>query len=406
MHQFDVVILGAGPAGAITALKLKKSYPRLTVALIEAYDYQSVRPGEILADEALPILQQLDMLDSFMGNKNAPILRKTGEAKKSEIAPNTFSGLKTGLNTNNGWHLDRSRFDGLLAGYAAASGASFIRAAMTGVRLKADGKWEIEAHSATAQYSVTASFVVDATGRNARFASEIGVAQLTYDSMIGIVRIINPEDIDTQAELEALIEPFEHGWWYSTLTSNKQLAIVAMTDADLGKRLKLTYAKEWLEHLSASPRTYERLSNIKVEGDLSVRAANTRSLYSYYGNNWLAVGDAATSLDSLSREGILHALRFGNLAGDAIAGHFQGNQSSLKDYAALVQTEFDESLNLRAEIYRSETRWKDAQFWTRRQTLPTPPDMRQGRKSTLSISNGATIGGNSQSKRAVAIRTQ
>ncbi|HSY29281.1 MAG TPA: tryptophan 7-halogenase, partial [Burkholderiaceae bacterium] len=127
MRRFDVVILGAGPAGATTALALRKSHPHLSVVMIEACDFQTIRPGEILSSDAVPIMQQLDVLNFFMEQNHPQVPIETAHCSNSAGAPD-FPG---GISNNGGWHLDRARFDGMLAGYAAASGVSFIRATMT-----------------------------------------------------------------------------------------------------------------------------------------------------------------------------------------------------------------------------------------------------------------------------------
>ena len=391
MHQCDVVILGSGPAGATAALTLRKSYPDLSVLMVEASDAHAPRPGEILSEDALPILQQLTLLDFFKDQKHPAIANSAANSgsKFAAFAP------------SRGWYLDRSRFDSMLSGYAAASGTAFYRGALTGVQFLSDGRWQVTAQSAATTHTSVARFVVDATGRHARFANEIGVPQLTYDSMIGIVRIINLEGATHLGGSGPMIEAFEHGWWYSAMTSNNQLAIVAMTDADLGKRLQLTHVAQWIEHMRKSPRTYELAGDLKMQGDLSIRAANTRCLHACSGENWLAVGDAASSFDPLTSDGVLRALRLGNRAAHVIGAHFN-KSAALKDYQSELQAEFEKNMNRRMEIYRSETRWKNSAFWMRRQTQPAAPGGIPSRKSTISISNGLTNVGGSQPKTAIA----
>ena len=398
MRRFDVVILGAGPAGATTALALRKSHPHLSVVMIEACDFQTIRPGEILSSDAVPIMQQLDVLNFFMEQNHPQVPIETAHCSNSAGAPD-FPG---GISNNGGWHLDRARFDGMLAGYAAASGVSFIRATMTEAHFLADGSWQLVAQSSLTSHTLSAAFVVDATGRSARFATEIGVPQMAHDTLVGVVRVIGSEYAG-QADYGTLIEPFEHGWWYSAPTADRRLAVVAMTDADISKRLQLTHIAQWAEHLQASPLTRERVANLKIKGDLSVCAAHTRNLSNCFGKNWLAVGDAAASVDPISSYGILRALRFGIHASDAIGGHFRRQESSLENYEALVQAEFENNTNLCSETYRSESRWKNAPFWQRRQAAPS---RWQERKSPLPISNGTSLSGSNLAKYSVALRAQ
>jgi flavin-dependent dehydrogenase len=400
MHQCDVLILGAGPAGATTALTLRKAYPHLSIMMIEANDVHAARPGEILNEDAVPILRQLALMDFFKDQKHPPIAGSDDDNIRS--APYSFSDLAP----HCGWHLDRGRFDSMLSGYAAASGTFFFRGSLHSVQFLADGRWQVTAQSATAKQTTVARFVVDATGRHARFASEIGIPQLTYDSMIGIVRVIALEEHTKLNGFEPMIEPFEHGWWYSSLTGNKQLAIVAMTDADIGKRLQLTHVTNWTEQMLQSPRTSARVQGITMRGDLSIRAANTRGLHNTCGESWLAVGDAASSFDPVTSDGITRALRLGMQAAHVIGSHLSGKTTAIIGYQAEMQSEFELNLTRRAEIYRSESRWKNSAFWTRRQAQPALSSKTQARKTKLSISGNESADNEITSNSAVAIRTQ
>jgi len=382
MHQCDVVIIGAGPAGATTALTLRKTYPHLSLLMIEASNVHATRPGEILSDDARPILQQLTLMDFFKDQQHSPIA--SSDDDNNQPAPQAFADLAP----RNGWHLDRGRFDSMLSGYAAACGTSFFRGSLHSVQFLADGRWQVTARSATAQQTTVARFVVDATGRHARFASEIGIPQLTYDSMIGIVRVIAFEEGTPVNDFKPMIEAFEHGWWYSALTWNKQLAIVAMTDADVEKRLQLTHIASWAEQMQQSPRTYARTQGMTMRGDLSIRAANTRCLHNTCGENWLAVGDAASSFDPLTSDGITRALQLGMQSAHAIGAHLSGKKTAIKTYQAEMQSEFESNLLRRTEIYRSESRWKNSAFWTRRQSQPILSGKTQVRKSNLSVPAG------------------
>jgi flavin-dependent dehydrogenase len=203
-----------------------------------------------------------------------------------------------------------------------------------------------------------------------------------------------------------MIEPFEHGWWYSTLTWNKQLAIVAMTDADIGKRLQLTHVANWTVQMQQSPRTYERVQGMTMRGDLSIRAANTRGLHNTCGESWLAVGDAASSFDPLTSDGITRALRLGMHAAHVIGSHLSGKTTAIQTYQAEMQSEFELNLTRRTKIYLSEARWKNSAFWMRRQTQPSLSNKTQARKAKLSISGNGSTTDELVSKPAIAIRTQ
>jgi flavin-dependent dehydrogenase len=87
------------------------------------------------------------------------------------------------------------------------------------------------------------------------------------------------------------------------------------------------------------------------------------------GAGWLAVGDAAMAMDSLSSMGILGALRAGAAAAGVIARHLSGDRDALASHARNVARDFDGYLANRQLTYAQETRWGDHPFWRRRQVL-------------------------------------
>ena len=380
MRHFDVVVIGAGPAGAATALSLRKNHPHLSVLLLEGSDFQGMRPGETLSLDAIPLLQQLEVFDFFLEQNHKPLSSQLGARGTGSIPAN-------GADAGGGWHLDRARFDSMLAGYAAASGAAFMRAMLTRVQPDANGRWQLNVSTGAVSHAITASFVIDASGRNARFAAEIGVAQTAHDALVCVTRVIELEKAN-QAGTSCEIEAFEHGWWYSCPWGEKSLAVSLMTDADISKRLRLSSAEQWMELLDAAPRTRMRAGSWKAQGESTIRAAHTRNLAIYAGTNWLAVGDAAASVDPLASQGVMRALRFGLQAGNTVGDQFGKRQSSgLQDYAQLVRAEFNNNLMLRLEDYRMEQRWAGSPFWARRHMLQgLPPDLAPtGARNTMPL---------------------
>ena len=87
--------------------------------------------------------------------------------------------------------------------------------------------------------------------------------------------------------------------------------------------------------------------------------------------DWLAVGDAAATVDPLSSQGILKALRGGIFASYAIGDRLRGDTGALARYARWVAAEHDGDGVARATVYGRERRWADAPFWRRRLTLRT-----------------------------------
>lgn len=96
--------------------------------------------------------------------------------------------------------------------------------------------------------------------------------------------------------------------------------------------------------------------------------ANSRYLEGHFPAGLIAVGDAISSFDPLSSQGILKALRSGIFASYAIADWLRQSDDGrgYARYAALMRHEFAAYRETLRNYYRLEQRWPDAPFWRRR----------------------------------------
>src|SRR5262245_28653187 len=67
LSSYDVAIVGGGPGGAATALALRAYAPSLSVVLLEASGYDTLRVGEALPPLARRLLEHLGVWESFCG---------------------------------------------------------------------------------------------------------------------------------------------------------------------------------------------------------------------------------------------------------------------------------------------------------------------------------------------------
>jgi 2-polyprenyl-6-methoxyphenol hydroxylase-like FAD-dependent oxidoreductase len=84
------------------------------------------------------------------------------------------------------------------------------------------------------------------------------------------------------------------------------------------------------------------------------------------GAGWIAVGDAAASFDPLAAMGVLHAIRSGRSASEAITSYLQGHDGALVDFARAERSAFATYLRGRQSQYALERRFPQHTFWARR----------------------------------------
>src|SRR5215207_7268535 len=366
----DVVILGGGPAGAAAALSLRSHAPKLSVALVEQSGYDAPRVGETLPPTAQVVLEQLGVWETFVGQGHVAAYGTCSAWGSDELFDNEFIYHPAG----RGWHLDRRRFDRMLAREAAHRGVTtYSGCKFTNSSPNGRGGWLLNTQAGRgSDVWIEASFVIDATGRRAAFAGQRGVRKVLLDRLLGVSVTFGAREAEPFADTYTLVEAWEEGWWYSALLPEDRVVVFCMSDADIVKRRGLNSAGGWLGLLERTSHTRERVRHATPLGAPSAHAAHTHRLERVTGGRWLAVGDAATTFDPLSSQGVLKSLRSGVLASYAVADHFKGIASGLEKYEALTTREFKAYTAARADFYGREGRWAESPFWLRRRALARP----------------------------------
>ena len=362
-RQFDVAVLGGGPAGSATGLALAR-LGHATV-LIERSGYEPGRIGETLPPGVRKPLVELGLWDAFLADGHLPASGIRSAWGRTELHDNDFIFNPYG----NGWHLDRARFDALLAREAEKAGVAVrCRTRLISSRQTAAGGWELRIDSAGIPEQIDATFVVDATGRMPAFACRQGARRLVLDHLIGVVGVVpSSNSIDVPDRALTLVESIEDGWWYSAVLPGGRVIVAYMTDADLFAHGSRSRPGFWESRLRQAVHTCQRLGGRARGLRLRAVAANSTILEGAAGHNWLAVGDAAASFDPLSSQGIAMALTSGSRAATVIGDHLAGDRSALQRHTLVLHEQFQRYLDARLEYYRRERRWPHATFWRRRQ---------------------------------------
>jgi flavin-dependent dehydrogenase len=369
LRAYDVAIVGGGPAGSAAALGLLQVRPELRVALLEASSFARPRIGETLAPGARRLLEGLGAWERVL--PHAVESFGTGAVWGGGVRrDNDFVFSARG----SGWHVDRARFDAALADTAAAAGAEVLREARFTGSAPAldDGPTTMRFVHRGAERTITASAVIDASGRTACFASRRGAGRIAGDRLCGAAVVFRaPAE---QRDTATLVEAAEDGWWYSAAIPGGRLVVAWLSDADLLRRDGLKDFARWSARLRSSRETRARTEGCVAESPVTIASARSQRLARICGERWVAAGDAASAFDPLSGAGILKALHGGKLAAFAVLDLLAGNPRGLERYRAHVEREYEEYLAMRAWFYGLERRWPHAPFWTRRHAAAALPE--------------------------------
>jgi len=142
-----------------------------------------------------------------------------------------------------------------------------------------------------------------------------------------------------------------------------------VTDPKIYARSHVTLRDWWRSELDGAAQIHKRYAAYPRTEAFLVRSTQSRRLDKLHGARWVAIGDAATTFDPLSSQGIAKAVEQGTAVASAISQSLNGNVSALAEYADDVCARYAAYAAERAGYYRLEQRWSDSEFWRSRQQL-------------------------------------
>jgi len=357
----DVIVLGGGPAGGATTLGLtRRGY---AVTLIERSDYKGPRVGETLPPAVRPLLISLGLWDQFLREKPAPSFGIRSAWGQDDLRDNDSIFNPYGP----GWHVDRARFDAMLARSAERAGARVWRGARLASCTENNAGWQIDVECGGRPRRLWAKFVVDATGRASSFGRRQGAKRVFIDRLVGIVAFVSRIPSEPASNSFTVVEAVKDGWWYYARLPHSRLVLAYMTDADLCPRGTRALSSYWRCKLQET-RHLPSVARNALGSHPVIVAANSSRLDRVAGKNWLAVGDAAMALDPLSSQGIYKALDSGWRAAQTLHALSSGGPVALQEYGLDVKDSFASYLRARQSYYNREQRWPTSLFWQRRQS--------------------------------------
>jgi len=360
MHQVcrvDVVIVGAGIAGAICAWRAARHGK--SVALVHLSPRVHGGFGETVPPEIRPTLTALHLWDTFESLSPRPCWSNSSAWGDERLRCWDYLCSPYGP----AYQVSATRLADALRREAMAAGAEVVEGSVR--RTSPDGDDHLIAVAAPAgAMAIRSPLVVDASGRRAVVARQLGAKRVTFDRTTAVAAMI--PQVHTQQDTTTLVEAAGKGWWYSIPTETG-LAVIFITDADLVDVPVAVLPDKWTAALRATTHISARVNKLDTASvPLSVTTASTSRLTQLNGAGWIAVGDAAATYDPLASTGILRAIRSGLSAADLIGNTFTSDPSAIDAYVTTELEAFHAHLEDRRSYYRVERRWRSEPFWERR----------------------------------------
>ncbi len=340
-----LVILGAGPAGAATALGLRRlGYP---VTLVSEWRRFAALEGV-----------SLRVLEALRGAGLEQALAQGALASQRQVS---WNGQQHAQNIE--YLLDRPSFDRGLREDLRRAGVEVIEGRVLSVQSSATGhRIEIQGRE-----PLQADFLIEARGRQ---APALGKG-LRGPATVSLLNRWQGAPGSTASAVESL----EQGWAWMARRADGQCYwqwTVDVASATLpAKALLLDYCRQQ-RAASALARAFFADT---VQLDLQLHARSSTAILSSQvcGDNWIRVGDAAMAVDPLSGNGIFQSLS------SALQAPVVINTLLRKPERAALAQGFHqrrvEQLFLRfarigRDFYADEQRWPQQPFWQARRQWP------------------------------------
>ncbi len=368
MKSYTVVIIGGGPAGSSCAIALSRLGLK-DILIIESGDYSIFRIGESIPPDSNRIFKQLGIYEAFTAEGHEPCYGNCSYWGDSRRGYNDTILSPYG----HGWHLDRNRFNFFLSKQAQKKGVKVLRnySFQYSETLDNGGFKLMCTNENQTAVSLNSDFVVDATGSRSLFALQQGSFKLETESIICLALRFSTADKRAHISKLTHIETAEYGWWYAARISDDTLLVGLYTDKHTLKQKEIQKIDIWLNLLKETPNTSKLIAHTKIIDDkLKGFLAPSFCLDKISGDNWLAIGDAASAYDPITSRGIVKSMTNALYSAEAINNHFNGVEGAITEFEEDVKTDYNYYLEIRHHYYSQEMRWPNSSFWNKYQEMP------------------------------------
>jgi geranylgeranyl reductase family protein len=345
--DFDLIVVGAGPAGGMTALTAAGL--GLRTAVLEEH-HEVGTPAHCSGKLQVHAFREF--------NLPAHLILNTLQAGAFYAPNGTVARVRRASPDSH--IVDRSTFDRWLTDQAQQRGAD-VR---TGVRVRAaerlHGAMRVRGEYGGRAFSATAPIVVDAEGARPVLPKTVGL-QLRRRIVLGLQYQMRDVDLDEEDCPEIYLgAPVAPGFfaWLMPIGGRRARVGVCVDPQKTSSAPTHYLARLMREHPVASRRLRNAVVERKLAGPIPVLTSRGRTVTA----GMILVGDAAGQVKATSGGGIYFSLIAGRLAAQAAAAYVGGDRSALGRYERGWRRRFGRELRATAMARLALNEMTDAEI--------------------------------------------
>ena len=351
----DVVIIGAGPAGA-TAAGLLAAWGR-SVALVHG-ESDAPSLAESLPASTRKLLRFLDQLDAVDGASFHPnygnVSRWAGE---DAVAASDSAG----------YHVSRAGFDRVLRDLACTRGATLLQAHVRSIDFS--DPIALECVGGNGASRCTGRFVLDCSGR-AGVVARRGLRRTDsgYRTLAVTAEWTMPDWPESE-HTYTVIDSYDHGWAWSVPLSPTRRQCTVMIDTDRTTVRKTDLERLYLDELRRAVTLETRLAAAARAGSVWACDASIYDSSRAFDGHALLVGDAASAVEPLSAGGVKKALSSAWNAAVVVntcLSRPSMEPAALDFFDRRERQVYGEYLRQTADFFQKAARVHDDRFWASR----------------------------------------
>jgi len=348
--DYDVAVLGGGPAGATAAARLARRGRQ--VVLLERDRFPRFHIGESLLATVNDVFAELGLTEQI---RTAGFQVKWGASFATHDGAYSryadFSNAR-GVAQPQTWQVERAKLDELLLRHAAASGATVLaERRVMAVDLAPAGVTITYREPDGEMRTLCAAAVVDASGRAGLLARQLGLRRedpalpniSVYAHFRGVPHLEGRRHGDIR-----IVARRDAGWFWVIPVSEEIMSVGVVLPKPLFEKLPRGPHEEMLAAAVAeTPLMVELMKETTLAWPARVEKEFSYSTTAYAGDRWLLAGDAGSFLDPVFSSGVAIALESGLEAADALDRALAAGDLSAGAFAA-----FDRRQRARYQAFR------------------------------------------------------